>query len=122
MLVKFSSVLDAVRCAANVQSRMTDRNAGSARSRVGQGSALNNGPAGKLAGPFPAPSAFRMIAMARPRRRIAFTPCQLFAATMPAMRNPADKVGLPAALVILVVGTIVAIAFGAMLAAVVLHI
>jgi hypothetical protein len=83
---------------------------------------LNNGPAGKLAGPFPAPSAFRMIAMARPRRRIAFTPCQLFAATMPAMSNPADKVGLPAALVILVVGTIVAIAFGAMLAAVVLHI
>jgi hypothetical protein len=80
---------------------------------------LSKGPAGKLAGPFIAPSAFRMIAMGR---RIAFTPCQLFAATMPAMSNPADKISLPAALVILVVGTIVAIAFGAMLGAVVLHI
>lgn len=38
------------------------------------------------------------------------------------MSNLADKISLPAALVILVVGTIVAIAFGAMLAAVVLHI
>jgi len=41
---------------------------------------------------------------------------------MPAMSNPADKIRLPSALVILVVGTIVAIAFGAMLAAVVLHV
>jgi hypothetical protein len=41
---------------------------------------------------------------------------------MPAMSNPADKIRLPSALVILVVGTIIAIAFGVMLAAVVLHV
>jgi hypothetical protein len=82
---------------------------------------LNKGPASKLAGLFIAPSTFR-IAMATRSRRIAFTSSQWFAATMLAMSNLADKISLPAALVILVVGTIVAIAFGAMLAAVVLHI
>ena len=37
------------------------------------------------------------------------------------MSNVPDKVNLPAALVVLVVGTIIAIAFGAMPAAVAIH-
>jgi hypothetical protein len=52
---------------------------------------------------------------------MAFIPSQWFAATIPAMSNLSDKIDLQAALVVLVVGTIIAIAFGAMLTAVALH-
>jgi len=52
---------------------------------------------------------------------VAFTPSQQFAATMAAMSRFSDKISLQAALVVLVVGTIVAFAFGAILTAVALH-